>query len=252
MAQSHFLSLKDWSREEIELLFELSAAIKSNPEGYTTALAGKSLGMIFQKPSTRTRVSFEVGMFQLGGQAALPGLERHPAPPRGDDRRHRAGALPLRARDHGPRVRPPGHPRPRAPRLGARHQRAQRPAPPLPGARRLLHPARAAGRPHRPAAGLRGRRQQRRARADVRRGQARDAVRDRLPPRLRAEPAHLQERGARGAEAGLSPARGDQRPARGGGRRRRRLHGRLDLDGAGGRVEEEARRLPGLPGRRRS
>jgi ornithine carbamoyltransferase len=73
MAQSHFLSLKDWSREEIELLFEMSAAIKSNPEAYSTALAGKSLAMIFQKPSTRTRVSFEVGMFQLGGQALFLG-----------------------------------------------------------------------------------------------------------------------------------------------------------------------------------
>ena len=41
MAQSHFLSLKDWSREEIELLFEESAAIKANPEGYATALAGQ-------------------------------------------------------------------------------------------------------------------------------------------------------------------------------------------------------------------
>ena len=73
MAQSHFLSLKDWSREEIELLFEEAAAIKANPEGYATALAGKSLAMIFQKPSTRTRVSFEVGMFQLGGQALFLG-----------------------------------------------------------------------------------------------------------------------------------------------------------------------------------
>ncbi len=73
MAQSHFLSLKDWSREEIELLFEESAAIKANPEHYSAALAGKSLGMIFQKPSTRTRVSFEVGMFQLGGQALFLG-----------------------------------------------------------------------------------------------------------------------------------------------------------------------------------
>ena len=36
MAQSHFLSLKDWSREEIELLFEQAAAIKANPEGYAT------------------------------------------------------------------------------------------------------------------------------------------------------------------------------------------------------------------------
>ena len=73
MAQSHFLSLKDWSREEIELLFEEAAAIKANPEGYATALAGKSLAMIFQKPSTRTRVSFEVGMYQLGGQALFLG-----------------------------------------------------------------------------------------------------------------------------------------------------------------------------------
>ena len=69
MAQRHFLSLKDWSREEIELLFELSAAIKANPENYSSALAGQSLAMIFQKASTRTRVSFEVGMYQLGGQA---------------------------------------------------------------------------------------------------------------------------------------------------------------------------------------
>jgi ornithine carbamoyltransferase len=73
MAQSHFLSLKDWSREEIELLFELAAAIKASPESYATALSGKSLAMIFQKPSTRTRVSFEVGMFQLGGQALFLG-----------------------------------------------------------------------------------------------------------------------------------------------------------------------------------
>ena len=73
MAQKHFLSLKDWSREEIELLFEMSAAIKANPENYATSLAGKSLGMIFQKPSTRTRVSFEVAMFQLGGQALFLG-----------------------------------------------------------------------------------------------------------------------------------------------------------------------------------
>jgi ornithine carbamoyltransferase len=69
MAQKHFLSLADWSPEEIELLFELSATIKANPENYAAALAGQSLAMIFQKASTRTRVSFEVGMYQLGGQA---------------------------------------------------------------------------------------------------------------------------------------------------------------------------------------
>jgi ornithine carbamoyltransferase len=73
MAQRHFLSLKDWSRDELELLFEQSAAIKANPEAYTGALAGQTLAMIFQKPSTRTRVSFEVGMYQLGGRALFLG-----------------------------------------------------------------------------------------------------------------------------------------------------------------------------------
>jgi len=73
MAQRHFLSLADWSREELELLLELSAAIKSDPDHYADALAGQSLAMVFQKASTRTRVSFEVGMHQLGGQALFLG-----------------------------------------------------------------------------------------------------------------------------------------------------------------------------------
>ena len=75
MAQRHFLSLKDWSRDELELLFEQAAAIKANPDAYASALAGQSLAMIFQKPSTRTRVSFEVGMYQLGGRALFLGAD---------------------------------------------------------------------------------------------------------------------------------------------------------------------------------
>ena len=73
MAQKHFLSLKDWSRDEIELLLEQAAAIKATPEAYARALAGQSLAMIFQKPSTRTRVSFEVGMYELGGRGLFLG-----------------------------------------------------------------------------------------------------------------------------------------------------------------------------------
>ena len=120
MAQPHFLSLKDWSRDEIELLFEMSAAIKADPEGYAGALAGKTLAMIFQKPSTRTRVSFETGMFQLGGHGALSlGPNDIQLGTRRDDRRHRPRPVALRRRHHGAGLRPPGHPRP-GPRNTAR------------------------------------------------------------------------------------------------------------------------------------
>jgi ornithine carbamoyltransferase len=65
----HFLSLKDISPNQMTDIFHLSADVKKNPKKYSQSLAGKTLGMIFQKSSTRTRVSFEVGMFQLGGHA---------------------------------------------------------------------------------------------------------------------------------------------------------------------------------------
>jgi ornithine carbamoyltransferase len=72
----HFLALADWSDGELRGLLALAGELKRNPDAYRGALAGKTLGMIFQKPSTRTRVSFEVGMFQLGGHALfLSGAE---------------------------------------------------------------------------------------------------------------------------------------------------------------------------------
>lgn len=65
----HLLSLADYTSAEIAGLLALSAQVKANPHQYKNALAGKTLAMIFQKSSTRTRVSFEVGTFQLGGHA---------------------------------------------------------------------------------------------------------------------------------------------------------------------------------------
>ncbi len=65
----NFIDLVDWSRSELGALLNLAAELKLAPEKFSQALAGKSLAMIFKKSSTRTRVSFEVGMFQLGGQA---------------------------------------------------------------------------------------------------------------------------------------------------------------------------------------
>jgi ornithine carbamoyltransferase len=73
MKQKHLVSLKDYSRADIEEIFALTDNVKKDPLAYREALRGKSLAMIFQKPSTRTRVSFEVGMFQLGGTALYLG-----------------------------------------------------------------------------------------------------------------------------------------------------------------------------------
>jgi len=65
----HLLTLEELSRESLAALLDLAAKVKKTPEKYSGALKGKTLAMIFEKSSTRTRVSFEAGMFQLGGHA---------------------------------------------------------------------------------------------------------------------------------------------------------------------------------------
>lgn len=65
----HMINFKDWTPSEIEFLIEKSIEIKKEPAKYRSALQDKSLALIFQKTSTRTRVSFEVAMTQLGGHA---------------------------------------------------------------------------------------------------------------------------------------------------------------------------------------
>lgn len=64
----HFLTILDFSTEEIELLIKKAVELKSKGPGQNL-LAGKILAMIFEKNSTRTRMSFEAGMLQLGGHA---------------------------------------------------------------------------------------------------------------------------------------------------------------------------------------
>ncbi|MFQ5835790.1 MAG: ornithine carbamoyltransferase, partial [bacterium] len=65
------LSIADLSKDEILHLFELSDYLRNLLKGGRLyhPLRGKTLGMLFRKPSTRTRLSFEVGMYQLGGCA---------------------------------------------------------------------------------------------------------------------------------------------------------------------------------------
>lgn len=69
LVQNHLLSLKDYSSSEILDLLSLAADLKKPENKYLPLLEGKVLGMIFEKSSTRTRVSFEAGMLQLGGHA---------------------------------------------------------------------------------------------------------------------------------------------------------------------------------------
>ncbi len=68
MAKRDFLAITDFTRDEIQGLFDLAKKMKSRAYR-DTPLSGKTLAMIFAKSSTRTRVSFEVGAYQLGGQA---------------------------------------------------------------------------------------------------------------------------------------------------------------------------------------
>ena len=67
----HFLDLSDLSADTLNGIIRHSRAMKSSNQGDTGPLAGKTLAMIFDKPSTRTRVSFEVAMNQLGGKSII-------------------------------------------------------------------------------------------------------------------------------------------------------------------------------------
>ena len=75
---SHLLQLWDFSKEELESYVSLAREIKGDAKNsrWQGALAGKIVALLFDKPSTRTRVSFEAAMYGLGGQVIfLPSRE---------------------------------------------------------------------------------------------------------------------------------------------------------------------------------
>ncbi len=65
----HLLHWKDWDSQSVHYLLEKALDIKQKPENYTQSLQGKNVLLLFEKTSTRTRISFEVGIHQLGGNA---------------------------------------------------------------------------------------------------------------------------------------------------------------------------------------
>jgi ornithine carbamoyltransferase len=75
MSARHFLDLTDFTSGELRMLLDASAAMKARRrKGEPPAerpLAGKMLAMVFDKPSTRTRVSFDVAMRELGGETIM-------------------------------------------------------------------------------------------------------------------------------------------------------------------------------------
>jgi len=72
-AHRRLISLHDLIPAEIDFLLKLALRVKAHPGRYKSALEGKTLAMLFEKPSLRTRVTFEIGISQLGGHALYLG-----------------------------------------------------------------------------------------------------------------------------------------------------------------------------------
>ena len=158
----NFLTGEELDRAGLSSLLDRAEELKrGRAEGVGgDALAGRSVGLLFERPSTRTRISFEVGVFELGG---------HPVVLRGDELqlsrgesagRHGAGDVALPVGDRDPLgLRRGGGGAGRGGRRPGR-QRADARPPPLPGARRHADAARALRRARGPSPRLRRRRQQ--------------------------------------------------------------------------------------------
>lgn len=74
----HLLKISDFTKEESEKIINKAIEIKANMEKYNTILKNKTLLMLFEKPSLRTRISFETGMEQLGGHAIFYSIKDSP------------------------------------------------------------------------------------------------------------------------------------------------------------------------------
>ncbi|TKJ19610.1 MAG: ornithine carbamoyltransferase [Promethearchaeota archaeon Loki_b32] len=74
----HLLKISDFSKDECKKVINKAIELKKNPKKYNSALEGETLLMLFEKPSLRTRISFESGMQQLGGHAIFYSIKDSP------------------------------------------------------------------------------------------------------------------------------------------------------------------------------
>lgn len=74
----HFLTVKDFTKEELNAVIEKAIEMKASPENYRTEMKDKTLLMLFDKPSLRTRVSFEAGMTKMGGHGIYYNVSTSP------------------------------------------------------------------------------------------------------------------------------------------------------------------------------
>lgn len=130
----HLLKLLDLSKKEIIDILNLADQLKYETKHGIEHhhLKGKCLAMIFEKSSTRTRVSFEVGINQLGRLCRCARGRRLADRSRRAGAGHRTRAFPLCGRHHDPHLRAEGGRRPRKVRLRAGHQRFDGFLPPVP------------------------------------------------------------------------------------------------------------------------
>ena len=181
-APKHLIDWKSWEDGEIRELLALARRVKRRRWEFQGHMQGRTLVMVFQKTSTRTRVSFEAGMTELGGHAInldWARVELHPE-------RHPFGNAVSLAQlriHHGATEEPLGFARHGRGRDGAGDQRVLQPLPPLPDARRHADHRRGPGRPGRRAPDLHRRLQQRGELAGVDLGRARGRAYPGLPVR---------------------------------------------------------------------
>ncbi len=247
-----FTRIGSWSSDELKTVLDVADTLKEAQQAREPheLLPGRTLGMIFQKPSTRTRVSFEVGISQLGGHGlylAANDLQLG----RGETIRDTGtvlsrylDAIMIRTfeQDDVEQLAEAAD----IPVINGLTDYAH----PVPGARRPDDDSREAGSPFRDPPGLSRRRQQRVRLADGRGGPLRDALRRGDAAGLRARRHRRHRRSPRSRADGRH--RGARlRPAGGCARRRRCLHGCLDEHGPGGRSGEAAERPRRLPHRQR-